>query len=121
MRPPGRHRPRVLLLEDEPADATDLALNLQSLGYEVLGPCRTVDEARAAAAAHRPDAAILDAGLTLHPRPDPILSQLRDADVAIGFIAAGRVPTAWAGGAPVLRRKTSLPEMDGILKEIVAI
>jgi len=56
------HRQRVLVVDDEPALRRTLEVNLGARGYEVeLAP--NGDHALRAAAAHRPDAVLLDLGL----------------------------------------------------------
>lgn len=53
---------RILLVEDDPLIGTMVRLNLEQDGYHVQS-CRSADEARAAMAAHRFDAILLDLGL----------------------------------------------------------
>ncbi len=54
--------PRVLVVDDEAQIVRALSVNLQALGYEV-DAANTGEEALKKAAAHRPDAVILDLGL----------------------------------------------------------
>jgi two-component system KDP operon response regulator KdpE len=53
---------RVLVVDDEPQIVRALAVNLQAIGYKV-DVARSGEEALRVAAAHRPDAVILDLGL----------------------------------------------------------
>jgi two-component system KDP operon response regulator KdpE len=53
---------RVMVVDDEPQIVRALAVNLQALGYKV-DVARSGEEALRVAAAHRPDAVILDLGL----------------------------------------------------------
>jgi two-component system KDP operon response regulator KdpE len=53
---------RVLLVDDEPQILRALAINLKALGY-VIDAAHSGEEALRRAAAHRPDAVILDLGL----------------------------------------------------------
>jgi two-component system KDP operon response regulator KdpE len=53
---------RVLIVDDEPQILRALAINLKALGYE-LDAAQSGEEALRRAAAHRPDAVILDLGL----------------------------------------------------------
>ncbi|MFO1070426.1 MAG: MASE1 domain-containing protein [Geminicoccaceae bacterium] len=78
---------RVLLGEDEPLVALDLAEVLRGIGCEVTAMAATVDELRAAIGAGRPDLAVLDVNLAGH-------SSLPDADA---LVAAG-VPVVLVTG-----------------------
>ncbi len=61
---PGPSAPRrILIVEDEYLVADYLALLLEDLGYEPVGPVPTVPEALAAVAREKLDAALLDANL----------------------------------------------------------
>ncbi|WP_299046460.1 response regulator [uncultured Tateyamaria sp.] len=53
----------VLILEDEAIIAMDMEMMLEDNGFFVLGPCNSVEAARAAVASRRPDVAILDVNL----------------------------------------------------------
>jgi len=54
---------RILIVEDEYLVASHIALMLEDLGYEVVGPVPTVPEAIEAIAAEKLDAVLLDANL----------------------------------------------------------
>lgn len=56
-------RGKILVVEDEALIAMELGERLTDLGYEVLGPAMTLEEAEKLVAATRPDAALLDANL----------------------------------------------------------
>lgn len=81
------HRPRVLLIEDEAFIAVDLALTLQSEGYEVLGPCRTSEEAREAILKLHPDVALLDIKLGKDASSFELGKLLDAADIPYLFIS----------------------------------
>lgn len=53
-------RYKVLLVEDERVVAKDLALTLESMGYEVIGSAATRDEALAICAKQVPDIVLMD-------------------------------------------------------------
>src|SRR5688500_18943579 len=55
---------RVLVVEDEPIVAADLAEIVREGGAEVVGPCSSVAQARQLARDPRLDAAILDVNLS---------------------------------------------------------
>ena len=58
---------RVLVAEDQAVIAMDLAMTLREFGCAVLGPAASVAEALALAGRERPDAALLDLGLSDGP------------------------------------------------------
>lgn len=71
---------RVLVVEDDPLIAMDLADLLAASGAEIVGPAPTVSAALAALGAGRPDAAVLDVNLR-GERSTPVARELRDAGV----------------------------------------
>lgn len=54
---------RILVVEDEYLIAEDIAVMLEDLGYEVVGPVPSVREATTAIAREKLDAVLLDANL----------------------------------------------------------
>lgn len=54
---------RILIVEDEALIALELEQTVLDLGYEVIGPAASNDEALQLVASHRPDAALLDMNL----------------------------------------------------------
>lgn len=54
---------RILVVEDEYLVAEDIACTLEELGYEVLGPVATIEEALALVESEKPDGVLLDANL----------------------------------------------------------
>jgi len=54
---------KILIVEDDALIAMELEERLGELGYVVLGPASTLEEAEQIIAAGRPDAALLDANL----------------------------------------------------------
>lgn len=53
-------KPLILLVEDDPLFAGDLAERVGELGYAVMGPAATLEAAEALVAETAPDAALLD-------------------------------------------------------------
>lgn len=53
-------KPLILLVEDDPEFAEQMAERVAELGYAVLGPAATLDAAEALLAERAPDAALLD-------------------------------------------------------------
>lgn len=54
------HKPRILLVEDDPARAGLMVDLLLAADYEVDGPYASVSDGAAALASHFPDGAVLD-------------------------------------------------------------
>jgi len=54
---------KILVVEDDVLIAMELGERLGDMGYEVLGPAHTLDEAQTVLAAAQPDAALLDANV----------------------------------------------------------
>jgi len=54
------HRIRVLIVEDERIIAIDMRRRLEKLGYEVVGPADTAEEALALASSTKPDLILMD-------------------------------------------------------------
>lgn len=69
---------KVLIAEDEFMIADMLEDGLITGGYEVCGIARTVDEALALAARHKPDLAVLDVRLAEGGRGNEIARRLND-------------------------------------------
>ncbi len=89
----------ILLVEADPVVGLDLADALESAGYRVAGPVRTVAEAETCLADRRPALAVLDLGTkdgarlacTLRQRGVPFLvcaEQTGGADPSVGFMDA---------------------------------
>lgn len=120
-----RHRPRVLLLEDEPFIATDLSLTLQSMGYEVAGPCRTVAEAQEVVERLRPDAAVLDISLGGRDTSFAILAMLIAADVPFLFVssfpASVLPPPPGTPDHVRLSKPVDLPELEREVRRLVEV
>jgi DNA-binding response OmpR family regulator len=56
-------RLRILVVEDDALIAMELGERLDEMGYAVMGPALTLEDAHALAADERPSAALLDANL----------------------------------------------------------
>lgn len=74
----------VLVVEDEPLIAMDLAERLADMGYVVLGPAATVEAAEALVADETPDIALLDSGVAGRSST-PLAAALSARGVAVGF------------------------------------
>lgn len=114
-------RKKILVVEDDVLIAMELGERLEELGYEVLGPAHTLDQAEAAISAQRPDAALLDANLN------------GVSSVALGAkLAADGVPVSFCTGydaikglpealakAPVLTKPISDATLSAVLTQML--
>lgn len=97
----------ILIVEDEPIVAQDLAYIMEDLGHSVVGPCRSVAEATKLVQGALPDLAFLDVNLADGP-VFPLADLLHERGVAIIFCSAhmgasdltGRYPGALAVSKP---------------------
>jgi DNA-binding NarL/FixJ family response regulator len=109
---------RVLIVEDEPFIAFDLADAIEDAGGIVLGPAATVREALALIATERVEAAILDVNL---PDGDvgPVISALADQGILLlVHTGAGLTPELRAE-YPTLRVFTK-PTPPPLLAHVIA-
>ncbi|PZN95104.1 MAG: response regulator [Alphaproteobacteria bacterium] len=99
MTEPGALRRRILVVEDEYVIAMDLALELEELGFEVVGPAGSVSEALALVdRGDRLDGAILDVNLR-NERVYPVADALAARGVRFVFASgydARLMPDAYA-------------------------
>jgi PAS domain S-box-containing protein len=77
------HKPRILVVEDEPLVAMEIAATLEEAGYEAVGPAHSVDQALALLASGGCDAAVLDVRLG-EETSEPVAMALREAGA--GFV-----------------------------------
>lgn len=80
-------RPKILVVEDDALIALELGERLDEMGYALLGPALTLEDAAALVAAERPAAALLDANL----------DGKSSVDLAVALSAQG-VPVAFCTG-----------------------
>ncbi len=101
--PPGGGGPRVLVVEDEPLVAEEVAQALAGAGFAVLGPAPSAAAAMRLLEAGGCDAAVLDVTLP-DGTSEPVAARLRAAGrpfVVVSAYAAGQRPAAY-DGAPVV-------------------
>jgi DNA-binding response OmpR family regulator len=81
----------VLVVEDEPIIAADLAETVEEGGAVVIGPCSTINEARRGARTPRLDAAILDVNLR-DGDITPVLEALLARDIPVLIYTGAELP-----------------------------
>lgn len=91
-------RRKILVVEDDLVIAMELEERLTEMGYRVIGPAHTLEDAAAKIAAERPDAALLDANL----------NGCSSVDLGAALAAQG-VPVAFCTGYDVI--KNAPPEL----------
>lgn len=79
---------RILIVEDEALIAELLAMYIEELGHEVVGPAATIDQAFLILNSNPPDLAILDCALGQH-ESTPIAEALSAKNLPFAF-ATGR-------------------------------
>lgn len=111
----------VLVVEDEPLIAMDLAERLADMGYVVLGPAATMDDAEALVAERTPDIALLDSGVG-GQSSTPLAATLAARGVAVGFCTGfdkiRDLPPELCD-APVLVKPVSDAALVAILKQLL--
>jgi DNA-binding response OmpR family regulator len=114
--------PRILVVEDEYLIAQDIADALEAGGFEVLGPCPTVDKAltylRDSA---RCDAAVLDVSLRNHSSL-PVAKLLTERGIPFAVVTGfspGQLPSEMAG-VPVLAKPWDNSELVRVIKRLIA-
>ena len=75
---------KILLVEDDALMAKNLKVRLEAMGYTVIGPAETLEEAESLAASGRPDAALLDFDVGGGTSVD-LAARLADSGVAVAF------------------------------------
>ena len=111
---------RLLLVEDEPLIALDLEAVLTSFGHEIVGMADTLESAIKAAAAHRPDAALVDLNLRDGMTGKEVARALTGRlGIPIGYITgnAEQLTDDFAGGRAVVEK----PFTDEGVKEMLRV
>ena len=113
---------RILVVEDEYLVASHIALMLEDLGYEVVGPVATCPEAIEAIAAGKLDAVLLDANLG-GTSSAPIAAELARRRVPF-VVATGYgnldLPTSALQAAPRVNKPFTAADLAAVLARTVA-
>ena len=116
-----RTLPRILVIEDEPLLAMDMAGMLSDAGFEAVGPASSLGEAMQAAAKRDFDAVVLDANLAGKP-VDELAALLTRANVPFAFVTGyGRegLPKAFAS-APMLAKPFSVEAFIATVRKLIS-
>lgn len=113
--------PKILLVEDDALIAMELGQRLAELGYDVLGPARSIAEAEALLARETPDGALLDVSLAEGASSVPLGVELYAKGVRVAFCTGydhvEGVPPELAN-APVLTKPFSDAILETELKKL---
>lgn len=114
-------RRKILVVEDDALIAMELGERLDELGYEVVGPAQSIDEAERLVAGQKPDAALLDANLA-GASSVPLGVRLSGMGVPVAFCTGydriKDLPTALTS-APLLTKPISDDDLATALKGLV--
>lgn len=115
-------RPRVLVLEDEALIAMLIEDWIDELGYEVVGPARTVDQALALIEQNEPDAAILDISLGATDS-GPVAEHLMMRNVPFAFASGHDERTILSrhATAPMLAKPYDQDSLKSVLKKLLPL
>lgn len=101
--------PALLVLDDEALIAFALADRLSEQGYQVIGPCLSIEEARYEMSHRKPDIAVLDIDIDGQP-VWPLANDLRNSGCNLIFVSANPdydVLNRDFAGDPVLEKPAS--------------
>ena len=119
--PSGRVVPRILVIEDEPLLAMEMATMLSDAGFEPVGPAFTLEEAMRVAVKRDFDGVLLDANLGGKP-VDELASLLTRANIPFAFVTGyGRegLPKAFAS-ASLLSKPFSVTALVETVRNLIS-
>jgi DNA-binding response OmpR family regulator len=112
---------RILIVEDEALIAELLAMYVEELGHEVVGPAATVDDALKIIETDPPAVAILDCSLA-HQDSTPVAEALSKRKLPFAF-ATGRgadsLPQAFQD-RPMIPKPYVFEDIERVLKQLIA-
>lgn len=111
---------RVLIVEDEPLLAMDVADQLTDAGFEVVGPATSVADALNLLAQRGCDVAVLDVHLG-HENSEAVALALKSKDTPFIVLSGNSQKHFPPGfqGAPFLSKPISPPTLAGLLRAIL--
>ena len=111
----------ILIVEDEPLIAMMLEDFILSLGYEVAGPCESVEEALAAVATKSFHLAILDVNLK-GESVWPVATALRERGIPFVLASGGHVepPPAEFADTPMIEKPYTIDRVSPIIDAALA-
>jgi DNA-binding response OmpR family regulator len=111
---------RILIVEDEALIAELLAMYVEELGHEVVGPAATIDQALSILTNDRPQLAILDCALG-HQESTPVAEYLAKENLPFAF-ATGRgadaLPAAFKT-RPMIAKPYIFEDVERVLTQLL--
>lgn len=112
---------RILIVEDEALIAELLAMYIEEMGYQSIGPAATVAQALALVDGEPPTCAILDC-LLGHEDSAPVAKALANAGIPFAF-ATGRGPGSLPDGfkqRPMINKPYIFEDVQRVLTSIIS-
>jgi DNA-binding NarL/FixJ family response regulator len=112
---------RVLIVEDEPLVAMELAAVVEDAGHVVIGPASTCAQALELAASHGPHIALLDGNLN-GERVDDVANVLSAQGMPFGFVSGygkEHLPAAH-NHRPIAAKPFLHDEIENLLQTLIA-
>lgn len=113
---------KILVVEDDALIALELGERLDDMGYAVLGPVMTLEEAERVVAEEKPAAALLDANVAGRSSVD-LGVQLAERGVRVAFCTGydriSNLPPQLAA-VPVLTKPITDADLGACLKKLLA-
>lgn len=111
----------VLVVEDEALVAMDLVRQVRSLGYEVVGPCRNVEDALERISGGSIKAALLDFALR-NETSEPVAARLAEQGIAFAFLtgyaAGGAIARTSFADRPRMSKPCATDELARVLEQL---
>jgi DNA-binding response OmpR family regulator len=108
-------RPRsVLIVEDEPVIAMDIAIAFTDAGWSVIGPAGTLEQAEQMVKSARPSAAVMD--IDMHGQSSvPLAERLARKKVRVVFFTGD-----WPHGLPPALADVTIVSKPADVEEVIA-
>lgn len=110
---------RVLLVEDETLIAMMAEEMLMTLGASVVGPARTLDEAKELAQSANFDVALLDVNLR-EARVDPVVALLRERRIPFVLATGYGASAADLPDAPIIEKPYTEERLQSVLSTVLS-
>jgi DNA-binding response OmpR family regulator len=120
--PTKANHPKILVVEDEPLVALELAERLQAIGCSVLGPAITLKMASSLLDSETPTAALLDFNI-LGESVTPIAERLKQAEVPFAVVTSYALQAAddeALQSAPIINKPLTLADIERTLRSLLS-
>jgi|GEM_PF-308822 len=110
---------RILVVEDDQILALQMQDILSSLGFEVLGPARSLEAGLRLAEASEVDAAVLDVRLDQGQRVFPVARTLQRRSIPFSFMTGYTDPELEGFAAPVLKKPIESGSVAAVIEQLI--